>query len=180
MTELLDILGSKQCVLLLRLLIDHSGEELYQGEIIRLSRISPNTVMKWLKFLASRGIVTERWKGGLKFYSIAAVHPVIKQFKILINVVALSEVVKDFSGEGREIYLFGSAARGEDTKQSDIDLLITGNIDNITLAELIERIYVALKKKVNPIVKNPFEYAQLYRTDKAFYENIERDKIRLI
>ena len=180
MSELIDIIGSKHCVHLLRLLIDRSGEELYQGEIIKDSGLSPNTGMKWLKFLASHGVLTEKWKGGLKIYSLVTSHPVVKQLKILINVASLYEIVKDFAGEGLEIYLFGSVARGEDTKESDIDLLIIGGIDNITLVEFTDKIHVALEKKVNPVVKNPFEYSQMYRTDKVFNKNVERDRIRLI
>ncbi len=180
MSELIEILGSKHCIQLLRLLIDRSGEELYQGEIIKESGISPNTAMKWLKFLAGQGVLAEHWKGGLKIYSLGISHPVVKQLKILINVASLYEIVKDFAEEGLEIYLFGSAARGEDMKESDIDLLIVGSIDNITLVELTGKIHDALDKKVNPVVKNPFEYSQMYSTDKVFYENVQRDRIRLI
>ena len=69
---------------------------------------------------------------------------------------------------------------GEDTKVSDIDQLIIGGIDNITLVELMDKIHVDLQKKVNQVVKNPFEYSQMYKTDKVFFKNVGRDRIRLI
>jgi predicted nucleotidyltransferase len=130
--------------------------------------------------LAGYGLLNESWKGGLKIYTLNKESPVVRQMKILLNVAAVNDAVKSFSGQGFELYLFGSAARGEDDPLSDIDVLIIGKVDDRTVVELSEKIRSATDRTVNPIVKDPLEYSRLARTDKVFYENLQRDRIRII
>jgi hypothetical protein len=37
-----------------------------------------------------------------------------------------------------------------------------------------------MNRGVNPVIKTPYEYSSLYKTDRAFFENLERDRIKLI
>lgn len=46
-------------------------------------------------------------------------------------------------------YLFGSYAKGKATQTSDIDLLISGDVNGLKFYELDERLRVALNKKVD-------------------------------
>jgi predicted nucleotidyltransferase len=71
--------------------------------------------------------------------------------------------------------LYGSTARGENAEESDVDLLVVGKRD----AEL-ERKIVSNLKKAKIVFLTPMEYARLPRDDKAFYESVERDKIKLV
>jgi predicted nucleotidyltransferase len=145
-----------------------------------MSGLSKITVMKLLSLFTSEGILKESRKGNLKLFSLVEEHPVVKQLKVLINVSELSEILKDFTGKGFEAYLFGSAARGDDMESSDIDMLIIGKISNDSLADITTRITKAMNRDVNPIIKTPYEYSKLYKTDRAFFENLERDRIKLI
>ena len=87
------------------------------------------------------------------------------------------EAIRKFSDKSLEVYLFGSAARGEDTDISDIDLLIIRTLDNNTRTMLTDKLNKLFQRDVNPVMFNPMEYAALHEKDKAFYENLERDKI---
>ena len=73
-----------------------------------------------------------------------------------------------------------SAARGEDDRLSDIDILLIGKMDDRTVVEVVESIRNALGRDVNPVVKDPLEYSRLARTDSVFYENLQRDRIRIL
>jgi predicted nucleotidyltransferase len=76
-------------------------------------------------------------------------------------------------------YHDGSGARGEDSENSDIDILVIGQIDDATRTNIKETIMKKMRKEINFVVYSRVQYSDLYRGDKAFYENIERDKIRL-
>jgi predicted nucleotidyltransferase len=156
---------------------------MYQSELIKESGLSPNTAVPLLNKLVGYGIVKENIVAGTKFYSVKDENPVIKQFKILANVSNLYDATRAFSDD-TEIYLFGSAARGEDTENSDIDLLVIANEDKKSLSKLKEKIKDTLteklKREVNPVIFTPIEYASLYNKDKAFYDSIENDKIRVL
>lgn len=178
--KLTDLLGSKYCISILMIFFSSPEEELYQADIVKRSNHSKMTVIKWLNFLESYHVLKVAKKGNLKYYSINKENPIIKQLKSLTNTMNVYEFAEQLSGKGLEIYLFGSSARGEDTEQSDIDVLIIGKINKHELVKFIDDVKERMRKNVNPIVMDPFEYSTLYRKDKTFYENVQRDRIRLI
>jgi predicted nucleotidyltransferase len=177
--KLIGAIIAKNSFKLLNVFLFKHDAQIHQNEVIRMSGLSKNTVMKLLDLFTRQGMLKESRKGNLKLFSLAEEHPVVKQLKILINVSELHAILKGFTDKGFEAYLFGSAARGEDTENSDIDLLIIGKVTNNQLADLTAKIENELKRDVNPVIKTPYEYSKLYKTDKAFYENLERDRIRL-
>lgn len=77
-------------------------------------------------------------------------------------------------------YLYGSAARGEDSEDSDIDLLIIAGQDKEIIFKALGKLRYNLNREVNPIIYTRMEYSKLPMTDKAFFEAFEKDKIRLI
>ncbi|BAI62276.1 conserved hypothetical protein [Methanocella paludicola SANAE] len=176
---LIDAIIAKNSFKILNIFLFKPDVQIHQNEVIRMSGLSKNTVMKLLDLFTREGLLKESRKGNLKLFSLVEGHPVVKQLKILVNVSELNEILKRFAGKGFETYLFGSAARGEDTEKSDIDLLIIGKISNDDLADITAGITNAINREVNPIIKTPYEYSTLYKTDKAFFVNLERDRIRL-
>jgi predicted nucleotidyltransferase len=180
LTDLVDIIGSEKCMQLLKFIVYLPEGEFYQSEISRISGLSINTSKKWLGLLVEYGILNKTKKAGHIVYNLDLEHPFVKQLKILMNIARAYEAIRNLSSENFEVYLFGSVARGEDTEKSDLDILIIGAIDNNTLVELADKINKVSGREVNPVRFNPMEYAELSRKDKAFYEHLERDKIRLI
>ena len=180
--ELIEILTSAKSFKLLKVMFNKPGYEMYQKEIINESGLSPNTAVPLLNKLTSYGIIRENTIAGTKFYSIVKENPVLKQYKIFINVSNIYELTRDFP-QNVEIYLFGSAARGEDYENSDIDILIVANGNKDLLSKLKEeikdRLTISLNREVNPIVYAPIEYSNLYNKEKAFYDSIEKDKVRV-
>jgi predicted nucleotidyltransferase len=185
MVELSDLLGSKASVQLLEFFIQRTDQPMYQAEIINEVKASTNpqfnwnTAKKWLNFFVSYGLVSERKKGKWVLYTLDRTNPVVKEFKIFTSVAKLYEVMRTFQIKDTEIYLFGSAARGEDNENSDIDLLLIGQIDNNTLVELKESVKDKMRKEVNIIAYSRAQYSDLYRSDHAFFDNIDKDKVKI-
>lgn len=75
----------------------------------------------------------------------------------------------------REVYLFGSFARGEQKPESDVDLRLVcgGSMTFGMLYELSLELEEALGRKVD-IVTNPLEHMR-----SAFRESIEQDEVRI-
>lgn len=178
--ELLDAIFSRSGIRLLSILLFKPGTEAHQAELVSASGLSRMTVAKLLKTFEKHGILKASKKGDLKLYSIVDGDPIIKRLKIFINVTEIRTRIKSLAGKDLEVYLFGSAARGEDTQESDIDLLIITNQKKDIIFKALGKLRYALNREVNPIIYTPMEYSKLQVTDKAFYEGFERDKIRLI
>ena len=73
-----------------------------------------------------------------------------------------------------EVYLYGSCARGENTEESDIDILVVTNIERREITKHLKN------EKTKIMIFTPLEYSMLYKQDKPFYERVERDEIRVI
>lgn len=178
--SLIDLITSNGFVQLLQPFLYKPGIEMYQSEVIKVTGIPKTRAIRLLNLLSSYGLLNEKVKAGSKFYTAAQENPILSQLKILIVLSKLYELTRDFSGKNIEVYLFGSAAKGEDTENSDIDLLIIADTDKKVLNGLIDRLKNNAGREVNPVVYTPIGYANLYNTEKAFYESIERYKIKVL
>ncbi len=154
--------------------------ESHQAEIVSSSGLSRMTATKLLNTFEKSGILQVSKKGDLKLYSIDSRNPIIKQLKIFINVTDITMHIKGLSRKDVEVYLFGSAARGEDSEDSDIDLLIIVGQDKEIIFKALGKLRYNVNRELNPIIYAPLEYSKLPVTDKAFFEAFEKDKIRLI
>lgn len=80
--------------------------------------------------------------------------------------------------EIEKVILFGSVARGEDTEESDIDvLIITTDEDKIEDDVLDASIYLLLKTNeyISPMITNSKHYEK-YK-DTSFYSNVNEEGI---
>ena len=144
--------------------LQNPSQKISAAQLERKIKIAKKTVLDALK---KYSFLLEREKiGNSILYSLDLNNPVSRQLKILFSICSLSgEVPKDFDGQG---FLFGSAARGEDTEKSDWDVLVISS----------ERISFK-NPKVKPVFFTPLEYSALARKDTAFFNSIEKNKIKV-
>jgi predicted nucleotidyltransferase len=166
---------------LMFLFIGTPAKKFTQAEIRKFTDLSKRTVIKWLDALESYSFLKTEHIGRNILYYANLENPVMKQMKILINVSVLYELAVQVAKElEAEVYLYGSAARGEDTEKSDIDLLIIGDKvpRNAVMAKLalLEK---QLERKISFQIFTSLEWSQAARKDKPFYERVEKDKIKL-
>lgn len=92
-------------------------------------------------------------------------NPVVKQFKILRHVLSLAGTVEKLKAVSRKVVLFGSARRGEDYPDSDLDLFIVAK-DPAAVRSII----VAAKqgRKIQAIIKTADELAAFHEDEKVF------------
>ena len=148
----------------LEFLLAYPSVKVSASGLIKKMGLARNTVFGALKKYAF--MLTRESVGNTVLYKLNLNHPVAKQLKVLRTISMLvEEKPTDFSGEA---YLFGSAARGEDTEKSDLDLLVITN-----------KHYTFANSNIKPAFFTQFEYARLAREDKAFFESIEKNKIRV-
>ncbi len=169
------LLGNRKPMAILEHFMDSPSIELSQTEIISRLKLSKATAVKWLKALTGTGYLNLREIGPTNIYSLNRQSRTVKQLKILSTIARL----EPFSIPGCEIYLYGSAARGEDTEKSDIDLLIIGAKKPGDIVGKIERLSEKFGKPINFKLFTELEWSRLVKSDPAFYERVEKDKIQL-
>jgi predicted nucleotidyltransferase len=178
--SLINAVCSKNGLRLLKIFLFKPDLEIYQSEFVKTYGISISSISGILKMFEEYSILRVSRKGDIKLYSLVEDNPVNKQLKILINVTDIYEIVKGLADKNTDIYLFGSAARGEDTINSDIDLLVVTDMDKSAIFPFIDSLAKNMGRDVNPVIYTPLQYAGLSTKDKTFYDSISKDLIRVI
>jgi predicted nucleotidyltransferase len=93
--------------------------------------------------------------------------------------LALNEFVKTlkerYKGRIKKIILFGSYARGDYTEESDIDILIIGDVSQREVSFLSAEILLKYGEVISAIVKSEEEFEK-YRNF-SFYKNVLKEGI---
>jgi len=179
MIKSIDFFGNRNLIKLLAFSIDNSTIEMPQKEIKKGTKLAQATLTKWLNTLEEENLIKVRIIGANKLYSLNKGHIVIKQLKILNNILKLAKVIKLLQNYNVSVYLYGSSARGEDTEKSDIDLLAIGRLRKEEIIRDLNKIAESIGRKIKLEIFSPMEWSNIARKDKAFYERIEKDKIEL-
>ncbi|MFW6142052.1 MAG: nucleotidyltransferase domain-containing protein [Candidatus Saliniplasma sp.] len=159
---------SKSTYKILKVLSADPNERLHVREIARQSEISPSTASNILRDLEQENMLAKEIVGRQTFYSVNMNNPVIKQFKVFDNVLNLYHIVHKIKEVSDKIVLFGSAAKGTNTKNSDIDLFIkTSSPDDV-------KGRIKGYEIISPIITRPEDFTMFKKENEALYENIKR------
>jgi predicted nucleotidyltransferase len=167
------ILGSRVCWQILRSFLVNPSGELSEREIQRKAAVARASARKWLRVLEQLGFISVSRRGRLKLYRLNREDPLVKQLKLLNTMSRLLPKLRTLEGRA-EVYLYGSAARGEELEDSDLDILAIGRE-----REVISEIG-AIDRRIKVSFFTPIEWAKMAEEDPAFYERVERDRIRLV
>lgn len=173
-------LWKKTPAAVLRFFIENPSRELYLKEIQRETKTSKASLIYWLNKFVEAGILSKKVRGRLSIYCLRRDDPFVKHLRILMNVGALLPLARELGELGAEVYLYGSAARGEDVEGSDVDLLILGKADPREVSRHVQAFSGKAGRAVRPQIFSKFEWSQMAKKDVSFFERVERDKIRLV
>lgn len=153
----------------LSFLIQDTHKESLASEIQKSTALSKAGVYRALNELAYQKLIKKHQRGRFALYSMAADDCVVRQFKVLKTVILLKKLVEKLKASSRKIILFGSAARGEDYKDSDLDLFIVSKDPEVTQKAVAD---FKSKRKIQSVIKTSTHLAQLEENSKEFFNEI--------
>ncbi len=114
---------------LIEYFIKEPEKEFHVRELSKLLRKSPTTISKYLKIYEKDGVLKSEEKLNHLFFKVDSNNRTFKQLKLNYNLSILnkSDLIKYLENEFNHpeaIILFGSFAKAENTKKSDVDILI--------------------------------------------------------
>lgn len=120
-------------------------------ELARETKLNPNTVSKIVKDLVKKEIIQVKKEINEVEISIALESESYKKRKRIFNLESIYnsnilEELLEFYNKPKCIVLFGSYLRGEDSKESDIDIAVLTNNQNKPNVEKYER---KLRRKIH-------------------------------
>jgi predicted nucleotidyltransferase len=107
------------------------------------------------------------------FYRYNLNNPVAKQFKILINLAAVSGLARRLRGHSQQVTLFGSYAEGANVTSSAIDIFVLTREGN-KVREIARDYGDNQGKKVSLVIVNPGELQVLKSKYRPLYKRILR------
>ncbi|MBD3271862.1 MAG: hypothetical protein GF384_04910 [Elusimicrobia bacterium] len=156
---------------ILAFLLEDPDKSYYDREVSRLTGVSQAGTNFALRDLALSGLVVRKKEGRMYFYKILFNNVLIKYFKIVQNIAFLEPVINALRNHSLRIVLYGSAANGTNTLESDIDLFILTRVKD----EVQNIIFDYRKQKyIQSVVMVPNEYIKLKINNALFYNEIEQ------
>lgn len=128
----------------------HAGEHFSQRETAKVLGVSPTAIANAVKSLAEKNLVKIEKTKTINFISFNRDNPKAGELKRIENLkqlylCGLSNLLEETLA-GSTIIVFGSYAKGEDTKISDIDIAVIGRKDKVLTLESFEK---ALHRRIN-------------------------------
>jgi len=200
MSELL----TPKVILILKTMIKDLSKWYYTRELAKVSKVSLGTVSSEFRKLAKEGLVLQKTEGQEKYYKLNLANSRTRKLCELFEIERregfykenrrlawvledFTKRVSDFAPEVQSIILFGSAARGQDTARSDIDVLVLApNSEEKEFKSLMDSVDKLANEvsgrypsRLVPVVMMTKDFEQGIRDRKRFTADVLKDGIVL-
>jgi predicted nucleotidyltransferase len=169
----------------LALLYGHADEEFYLREIIRAAGAGQGAMQRELGLLVGAGLVLRRAHGRQVYFRANPENPIYKELRgLLLKTAGVADVLREalapLAASISVAFVYGSVARGEERRASDVDLLVVGDASFAALAQALAPAQRRLGREVNPTVFTPAEFRQKLTAGHHFLRSVtEREKLFL-
>jgi len=162
-TTIADALFTKTQQKVMGLLFGKPGTSFYLNEIVRLAGMGKGTIKRELEKMTQADLLTVKRIGNQTHYQANPVSPIYNELvSISRKTFGLVDIIRQalqadgsslFKGSIQYAFIYGSIAKGEDTAQSDIDLMIIGDdIAYTDMMNLLIPIEKELQRPINPSI----------------------------
>jgi uncharacterized protein len=182
-----DLLFGKARGAILALLYGHPDHSFYYRQITRqLHMVSSGTVQRELDTLSQLGLIQRSAVGKQVFYKANRSHPVFPELRTLVEKTVgafqvLRSALEPLEDRVSLAFIYGSVARQEEKAESDIDLMVVGEV---TLEDMLARladVERSLGRSVNPTVYSATEFKSKLASGNHFVNSVVRgQKVFLI
>ena len=144
----------------------------------------PSSLQRELSNLTDAGILIRRRQGQMAYYQANRDAPVFADLRgLLLKTAGVVDIIAEALAPMRKnvhlAFVYGSMASGDERSDSDVDLMVVGNLASADLALPLRRVAGQLGRPVNPTVYTPAEFAAKRRRKDHFLSAV-LDKPRLI
>jgi len=149
--------------------------------IAREANLNSKTVMRELHSLRDAGILVSHKVGHQVVYHMNPDCPIYDELRsILRKTIGLASVLltalEPMANRIKLAYVYGSLARGDERPDSDVDLMIVGNVTLRELSAPLREAGRILHRVINPTLYTPEEYDQELRAGDSFVSRAHNGK----
>lgn len=167
----------------LRLLFDGQENAFYLRELERVSGINVGSFQKEIAHLSELDLIKSRKDGNRIYYTANTNHPLYPDFvSIVEKTVGITAKLKDRLTDPRIdcAFIFGSYATGKTNAESDIDLVVIGELGMRALTKLLSGLQEEIGREINPHIYTPDEFKKRINNKDHFVTSILNEKHKVI
>lgn len=165
----------------LMLLYSRLDESFYVREIARRIGVSVGIVQRELETLYQVQLVHRRKTGNQVFYQANREHPVFSELSALVaKTLGIFEMIRSalvpLEKKIRWAFVYGSLARQQERAESDVDVMIVGDVSLDEVLPLLAEVENTSGRAVNPTVFTETEFREKGKEGNHFVGSVMRGK----
>ena len=173
----LDALLPKTRQGILAAMLVQPGRAWYVSELARRMKVPSSSLQRELQDLTEAGILKSHRQGRMAYYQANADSPLFPDLRGLLLKTAglvdvLADAMKPLAANVRLAFVYGSIASGSEQADSDIDLMVVGDVSGIDLALPLRGARELLGREINPTVYNPAEFEKKRQAKDHFLTHV--------
>ena len=165
---------------LLTLYFSNPNKKYYLRELERILNFSVGNIRRELIKLESTGLFLSENKGNLVYYYLNQSYPLFEELKSIISKTSgASKMLQNILVKFKDIdraFIYGSFAKGEEREDSDIDLLIIGEVNEDKLIEEIGKLERKLQREINYAIYEKEDFKKKKKEGNSFILDILKEK----
>jgi predicted nucleotidyltransferase len=171
---------------ILGLLLLHPEQAWHVREIARLTETAPGTLHKELSKLAAVGILERERRGNQLAYRANRSCPIFQELaSIMRKTSGLADVIaralEPVASRVKVAFVFGSVAQGRESANSDVDVLVIGDVGFGDVVQHLHHAQSDLGREINAKTYGAKEWAaKLAKRDPFVQDVLAKPKIFLI
>jgi predicted nucleotidyltransferase len=168
---------------IMRILFDGRGHERYLREIEKMGQVGVNSIQKEIKHLLSMDLVKSRKDGNRIYYKANIQHPIyLDLVSIVEKTVGIISELKTRLDDSRIIcaFIFGSIAKNSEKAESDVDIVVIGEIGMRALAKLLSGLQEKIGREINPHIYTEAEFSKKIKEKDHFVTSVLKTELRPI
>lgn len=180
---LTSILGSQSRAALFQLLFDGRLNEYYLRDIEKKIHIQISALQHEVKHLASLDLITPRKDGNRIYYQANTNHPLYLHLVEIVKITfGYRQILKEqlHHPQIECAFIFGSMANHTEKANSDIDLIIIGDISLKKTVSLLSDVQLRLGREITPHIYTRSEFIKRLKNKNHFLTSVLNSEIQVI
>jgi len=161
----------------MKLLLLNAPNRYYLREVASLTQQPVRAIQRELARLEASGMLTKTADGNRRYYQANSESPVFPELKaLMVKTAGLGDLLRRHlrksKGSISVAFLFGSYARGLEGANSDIDLMVIGQVTARALSNLLAPARETLGREINAVILPTSELRRRFADDNTFLKDV--------
>ena len=134
-------------------------------------------LLRELHSLRDAGLLTAKSVGNQIIYQLNPDCPIYDEMRSIVRKTlglasVLREALEALAARIDIAYVYGSLAQGTERSDSDVDLMIVGDVSLREISPLLTEAHRAIRREISPTLYRPQEYAKALEDEASFVRRV--------